>query len=94
MRYARWKPNPLREVQDPAATQPYTELARRFFRWVGPATLGEFQWFSGLGVKASKEAVAPLGLVPAEPGATGCCFPKTPTRSARSRRRPSRSTRW
>ena len=41
----------------------YTELARRYFRWTGPATLKEFQWFSGLGVKVAESAVTPLGLV-------------------------------
>jgi len=35
---------------------------------IGPATIAEFQWFSGLGVKASKAAVEPLNLVPIEPG--------------------------
>jgi hypothetical protein len=62
-RYALWEPNPfasLRMSEDEAAT----ELARRYFRWIGPATLAEFQWFSGLGVKAAKNAVAPLGLAP------------------------------
>ena len=29
----------------------YTALARLYFQWIGPATLAEFQWFSGLGVK-------------------------------------------
>ena len=38
------------------------ELARRYFRWIGPATLSEFQWFSGLGVKAAKSAVESLKL--------------------------------
>ena len=52
-----------------------TELARRFFRWVGPATLGELQWFSGLGVKTTKTAVEPLGLVPAEPGSDRLLLP-------------------
>src|SRR5205814_3214138 len=46
----------------------YTELARRFFGWIGPATLAEFRWFSALGVKASKEAVEPLRLEPLENG--------------------------
>ena len=53
----------------------FTELGRRFFRWLGPATLGEFQWFSGLGVKATKQAVEPLGLVPAEPGSDRLLLP-------------------
>jgi hypothetical protein len=44
----------------------FTELARRFFAWIGPATLAEFQWFSGLGAKAARTAVEPLGLVPAD----------------------------
>lgn len=62
-KYARWSPNPLAKLKltDEEAN---TELARRFFRWIGPATLAEFQWFSGLGVKASKAAVAPLQLEP------------------------------
>ena len=41
-----------------------TQLARRYFRWIGPATLPEFQWFSGLGVRAAKAAAEPLHLVP------------------------------
>ena len=63
-KYTRWKPNPLAAFKG-SVGDAYTEVARRFFRWVGPATLGEFQWFSALGVKAGKEAVAPLGLVTA-----------------------------
>jgi hypothetical protein len=43
----------------------FTELARRYFRWIGPATLGEFQTFSGLGVKAAKTAVESLNLIDA-----------------------------
>jgi hypothetical protein len=63
--YVRWEPNPLAgRPWSPA--EAYTGLARRFFAWVGPATLRELQWFSALGVKAVKEAVAPLGLVPVE----------------------------
>jgi hypothetical protein len=63
--YARWDPNPL-AARPWSPAEAYTELARRFFRWVGPATLREFQWFSALGVKAVKEAAAPLGLVPVD----------------------------
>ena len=66
-KYTNWSPNPLTKYPL-SLDAAFTELARRFFRWVGPATLGEFQWFSGLGVKATKQAVAPLGLVPAETG--------------------------
>ena len=63
--YARWEPNPLAARRWDQG-EAYTELARRFFAWVGPATLRELQWFSALGVKAVKEAVAPLGLVPVD----------------------------
>jgi hypothetical protein len=66
-KYTRWTPSPLAKY--PASlSEAYTELARRYFQWVGPATMSEFQWFSSLGVKAAKEAVAPLELMSA-PGA-------------------------
>ena len=61
-KYARWSPSPLAKYGK-SLGEAYTELARRYFRWVGPATLAEFQWFSALGVKAAKEVVAPLDLV-------------------------------
>lgn len=63
--YVLWRPNPLNGFKL-STEEAYTELARRFFTWIGPATLSEFQWFSGLGVKASKSATEPLMLVPAE----------------------------
>ena len=72
-RYVNWTPNPLLSYEE--STDAFTELARRFFRWVGPATLGEFQWFSGLGVKATKQVVESLGLVPAEPGSDRLLLP-------------------
>ncbi len=62
-RYALWRPNPLGRLKL-SQEEACTELARRFFSWIGPATLAEFQWFSGVGVKAVKAAVAPLQLVP------------------------------
>jgi hypothetical protein len=61
--YALWKPSPLASFRL-SLDEAFTELATRFFRWAGPATLADFQGFSGLGVKASKTAVEPLGLVP------------------------------
>lgn len=64
--YTRWTNNPLLSFSL-SLDEALTELARRYFRWIGPATLQEFQWFSGLGVAASKAAVAPLGLVPLTP---------------------------
>jgi len=64
-RYALWQPSPLDKF-GLSIPEAYSELARRYFRWIGPATLSEFQWFSGLGAKAAKAAVEPLGLVPVE----------------------------
>ena len=40
-----------------SAEEAYVELARRFFQWIGPARPADFQWFSGLGVKAAKAAI-------------------------------------
>jgi hypothetical protein len=39
-----------------------TDLARRYFQWAGPASVAEFQWFSGLSGKGAKAAMEPLGL--------------------------------
>ncbi|MDF2773323.1 MAG: hypothetical protein K0S86_2818 [Geminicoccaceae bacterium] len=73
-RYVNWTPNPL-DTYAETMDASFTDLAGRFFRWVGPATLGEFQWFSGLGMKAAKQAIEPLGLVPAEPGSDRFLLP-------------------
>lgn len=72
--YVRWRPNP-RGKKPLDATQDYTALAERFFRWVGPATTAEWQWYSGLGVKASAAILAPLGLVPAKGASDRLLFP-------------------
>src|SRR5262249_33514158 len=53
-----------------------TELARRYFTWIGPASISEFQWFSGLGVKAAKSAVEPLKLEPLEPTSERLMLPE------------------
>jgi hypothetical protein len=64
-KYTRWTPTPLASYRA-SLGDAYTELGKRYFRWVGPATLSEFQWFSSLGVKAAKDALAPLRLTTAE----------------------------
>lgn len=65
--YAMWRPNPLDGFAlDLAAAN--RELARRYFRWIGPATPAEFQWFSGLGVRDARAAIEPHELVPLESG--------------------------
>lgn len=65
--YALWTPNPLAQWSGTRASA-LEALARKFFRWVGPATPAEFQWFTALGVKAAKEVLAKLPLVPCEKG--------------------------
>jgi hypothetical protein len=60
-KYAFWRPNPLKgfSLSDSEA---FSELARRYFAWIGPASVAEFQWFSGLTAKAAKAALEPLKL--------------------------------
>ena len=74
-RYTAWKPNPLAKHRL-AAEQAWTELARRYFRWIGPATMAEFQWFAGVSGKTAKTAVEPLGLTPAEKGSERLLLPE------------------
>lgn len=63
--YTLWRPNPLRDFKlSPDEVQ--TELARKYFAWIGPASAADFQTFSGLGVKATKAALEPLKLEPIE----------------------------
>jgi hypothetical protein len=62
-RYALWRPNPLGAFSL-SNDEAFVELARRFFGWIGPASVAEFQWFSGLGVKAARAAIEPLDLQP------------------------------
>jgi winged helix DNA-binding protein len=61
-RYARWYSNP-RASLSLTDEEAYTELARRFFRWIGPARLAHFQWIAALSQKAARAAIEPLGLV-------------------------------
>lgn len=73
--YTRWDPSPLAGFgmdKDEALL----ELGRRFFQWIGPATAGQFQWFSGLGVKAAKDIVAQLGVVPVQDDSDLLLFPE------------------
>lgn len=46
--------------------QCYTDLAQKYWNWIGIASLAHFQWFSGLGVGAAKKATDGLNLVPVE----------------------------
>ena len=74
-KYIAWKPNPLDKFKQ-SPEECFTTLARKYWSWTGPATLAEFQWFSGQGVKAAKETVAPLKLVPLEAGADRLILPE------------------
>jgi hypothetical protein len=64
--YTRFRPNPLAKRKKGA--DEFAELARLFFEWVGPARVSEFRWFAGLGVKAAKDALASVELVPIADG--------------------------
>ena len=66
-KYAVWKPNPLAKFKM-TAEQVQTEIARRYFKWTGPATIAEFQWFSALSGRAAKAAIEPLKLESLEEG--------------------------
>lgn len=65
--YTSWSPSPLDKFKL-KSDEAYVELARLFFQWIGPASIKEFQWFSGLGVAAANAAVKPLKLMPVENG--------------------------
>ncbi|MGA2880376.1 MAG: crosslink repair DNA glycosylase YcaQ family protein [Bryobacteraceae bacterium] len=58
--YAVWHPNPLSFKLSPE--QVHTELARKYFAWIGPASVADFHSFSGLGVKVTNAALDPLRL--------------------------------
>ncbi|MFN8440282.1 MAG: crosslink repair DNA glycosylase YcaQ family protein [Caldilineaceae bacterium] len=73
-RYIRWH-NPPHQHGGLSDEEAYCELARRYFRWIGPATLANFQWFSGLSGKLAKPAVAALGLAPLTDGDSRLLFP-------------------
>ncbi|HSE41199.1 MAG TPA: crosslink repair DNA glycosylase YcaQ family protein [Acidobacteriota bacterium] len=63
--YVVWSPSPLAKYKKDSADS-LTELAQNYFRWIGPASVKEFQWFSGLGVSVLNEALKPLKLVSIE----------------------------
>jgi hypothetical protein len=64
-RYGVWNPNPLAQLGQ-TKEEALVSLAAKFWRWIGPARIRDFQWFAGLGVGAAKKATEPLDLVVAE----------------------------
>jgi hypothetical protein len=47
----------------------FDALARRYFKWIGPATPANFAWFTGLPKGSVKTILDGLPLTPIEPGA-------------------------
>lgn len=74
-RYTLWKNNPLVKFKL-SLEEAQLELGRRYFRWIGPATAAEFQWFSALGVKAAKNVIDRIGVVPVEKDSDRLVFPE------------------
>lgn len=72
-RYALWDPSPMHNNY-PDVEEAYRELARRFFSWVGPATIQEFRQFSGLGVRQSQAIFHALSLAPVDPASERFCL--------------------
>lgn len=72
--YARWRDNPLARAHL-SEEEALAELARHYFRWIGPARLAHFQWFSGSSARAARAAIAPLGLVPLDSDDDRLIFP-------------------
>jgi len=60
--YTLWEDNPLHGVQ-PSPEELHAELADQYFRWVGPATIDEFRWFTSLPAGKSKLAFENAGLI-------------------------------
>lgn len=61
--YTIWEKSPLENCKM-TSEEAFVEMARRYFSWIGPATMANFQWFSGLGVGATKSILTELDLVP------------------------------
>lgn len=74
--YARWNDSPLNDgaIDRQAA---FVALAQAFWSWLGIAKAADFQWFTSLGVKASKEVLDQLELQPIEPGSDWLALPET-----------------
>jgi hypothetical protein len=91
-KYTIWRPNPLRGFK--LVEEAYTQLARRYFSWIGPASIAEFQWFFGLGAKAAKAAVEPLKLEPLKIGDDRLLLPDDRAKLEASKRRKIRIMFW
>lgn len=66
-KYVLWPDSPKAEAEI-GQEEAFGKLAQHYFEWIGPASVANFQWFSGLGVRAAKTAIESLELVPVEDG--------------------------
>lgn len=71
--YVPWFPD---TTDFPTPDDSIRALASEYFRWAGPATPAEFQWFSGLGVRAVREVLATLELAGPRPGDDSLMLPE------------------
>lgn len=61
--YRLWLGSPLESAPD--RDEAFRRLALRYWDWIGFASLAQFRWFTGIGVKAALAATEGLGLVEA-----------------------------
>ncbi|MBI5705667.1 MAG: winged helix DNA-binding domain-containing protein [Armatimonadetes bacterium] len=72
--YRAWPEGPPKEGW-PTAEDAAVQLARRYWEWIGPATVEQFRWFSGFGVGAAARALEPLALQPISEGSAFLLLP-------------------
>lgn len=65
--YILWRTSPV-PASGLSTDEAFDALARRFFGWIGPASLTNFAWFTALGKGAGKAILERLPLVPVEHG--------------------------
>jgi hypothetical protein len=73
-RYVRWDDNPL-SGSTMTADEARSEVARAYWRWIGPASIRHFRWFTVCSAASAAKAVADLGLVPVADGDDRLAFP-------------------
>ncbi len=66
-RYALWRPNPLKGLRL-TDEEAFTRLAEKYLRWIGPVTLEEVCWFTGMGKRVGASILRSLGAVPIAEG--------------------------
>jgi hypothetical protein len=64
-KYVAWNPSPL-EGAKLSRDEAFEKLAKIYFKWIGPATVANFQWFTGLNGRDAKITLESLKLQPIE----------------------------